>query len=313
MFISTILRSNITSPHPSALDKKTVLRRNVSASSLWFIAVFLFFAGIFPIFAQDLIILTDGNEIEAKVLEISPSEIRYKRFDNLDGPTIILPVTGVLSIRYENGTVETFNTASAVEPVPAQAERLNTPVMDPDKLYVGIFAEPSGFAMYGPSLAVEFTKGSFNTLINFRIGALGMLKDSDFGAGVALNYFFPSRIGGFYVGGMIEYSTGKYEQWRDGYHVYDWYLSSGSGYWNDQGYWIETDPPGYIDNGYDVPAGMTEDQAHNFGIALSAGYKFVLSSGMYFRAGGYVGYTFSTNKDGGGFLFRPEVTVGYNF
>jgi hypothetical protein len=271
----------------------------------------LFFAGVFPIYAQDLIILTDGNIIEAKVLEISPSEIRYKRFDNLDGPTIILPVAGVLSIRYENGTVETFNTAP--EPAPAQTVRPNTPVMDPDKLYVGIFAEPSGFAMYGPSLAVEFTKGSFNTLINFRIGALGLLKDSDFGAGVALNYFFPSRIGGFYLGGMIEYSTGKYEYWRESYHVYDWRWNEGDGYWDDNGYWKETISPGRVDNGYDEPAGMEEDQAHNFGIALSAGYKFVLSFGMYFRAGGYVGYTFSTNENGGGFLFRPEVTVGYNF
>jgi len=53
--------------------------------------------------AQDLIILRDGNIIEVKVMEISPTEIRYKRFDNLEGPTIVLPTLNVLSIRYERG------------------------------------------------------------------------------------------------------------------------------------------------------------------------------------------------------------------
>ena len=39
--------------------------------------------GAFNVNAQDLIVLKDGN-IEAKVMEISQSEIRYKRPDNLE-------------------------------------------------------------------------------------------------------------------------------------------------------------------------------------------------------------------------------------
>ena len=57
-------------------------------------------------FAQDLIVLKSGNIIEVKVMEISPTEIRYKRFDHLDGPVIVIPVVDVLSIRYENGRVD---------------------------------------------------------------------------------------------------------------------------------------------------------------------------------------------------------------
>ena len=51
----------------------------------FFAAVFLFVGGLFAVNAQDIIVLKDGNMIEAKVTEISSSEIRYKRFDNLDG------------------------------------------------------------------------------------------------------------------------------------------------------------------------------------------------------------------------------------
>jgi len=67
--------------------------------------------GVFSVNAQDSIILKNGNVIEAKVTEISPTEIRYRRFNNLDGPVIVIPADSVLSIRYENGIVETINEA----------------------------------------------------------------------------------------------------------------------------------------------------------------------------------------------------------
>jgi len=73
-------------------------------------AVFCFFAvGVFSVNAQDLIVLKNGNMIEAKVVEISPKEIRYKRADHLDGPTIVLPANDVLSIRYANGRTDVIS------------------------------------------------------------------------------------------------------------------------------------------------------------------------------------------------------------
>ena len=77
------------------------------------IAVFvLFFWNILPADAQDLIILRDGNTIEARVTEISPTEIKYRRFNHLSGPVIVIPRADVLSIKYENGTTEIMNPAS---------------------------------------------------------------------------------------------------------------------------------------------------------------------------------------------------------
>ena len=76
-------------------------------------ALVFFSLGVFSVSAQDLIVLRDGNIIEAKVLEISASEIRYKRYNHLDGPTIVITAANVLSIRYENGTTEIINSAPA--------------------------------------------------------------------------------------------------------------------------------------------------------------------------------------------------------
>ncbi len=70
--------------------------------------------------AQDLIVKTDATQVEARVLEISPEQIRYKRFSNPDGPTYVLPVSAVDYIRYANGETESFRAAQPSQPVPTQ-------------------------------------------------------------------------------------------------------------------------------------------------------------------------------------------------
>lgn len=37
--------------------------------------------------AQDVITMKNGEEVKANVTEVTSSEIKYKRFDNPDGPT----------------------------------------------------------------------------------------------------------------------------------------------------------------------------------------------------------------------------------
>ena len=51
--------------------------------------------GISAAVAQDLIVRTDSTRIEARVTEVSPETVRYKRFSNPDGPTYVLPVAGI--------------------------------------------------------------------------------------------------------------------------------------------------------------------------------------------------------------------------
>lgn len=68
--------------------------------------------GAISSFAQDLITTKDGTDIEAKILEVSTSEIKYKKFNNLEGPTFTLPKSDILIVRYENGENEIFNNSS---------------------------------------------------------------------------------------------------------------------------------------------------------------------------------------------------------
>ncbi|MET4076657.1 hypothetical protein [Hymenobacter sp. UYCo722] len=75
--------------------------------------------------AQDLLTKRNGDEVAVKVVEITPTEVKYRRTDNPDGPLISLWRTDVFMIRYANGTKEVLTTppvaASAGVPMSAAA------------------------------------------------------------------------------------------------------------------------------------------------------------------------------------------------
>lgn len=74
--------------------------------------------GISAAVAQDLIVRTDSTRIEARVTEVSPETVRYKRFSNPDGPTYVLPVAGIDYIRYANGETDRFRQPAVPAPAP---------------------------------------------------------------------------------------------------------------------------------------------------------------------------------------------------
>ena len=59
-------------------------------------------------FAQDIIVTKDAKRIDAKVTEVNVDNIRYKRFDNPDGPLYTVSKKNIASIIYQNGQVEAF-------------------------------------------------------------------------------------------------------------------------------------------------------------------------------------------------------------
>ncbi len=76
--------------------------------------------------AQDIITKNDGTEIKAKVLEINTTEVKFKRFDYIDGPTVVLPVSELNYIKYPNGSIETFkknNTENNKTPLQSSAPK----------------------------------------------------------------------------------------------------------------------------------------------------------------------------------------------
>ncbi len=60
-------------------------------------------------FADDVIVLKNGDVLNGNVIEISSDAIKYKKSSNPNGPTYITNLKEVLSIKYSNGDVEKFN------------------------------------------------------------------------------------------------------------------------------------------------------------------------------------------------------------
>ena len=60
-------------------------------------------------YSQDVITTKTGDDIQAKVMEVGNTEIKFKRMDNPDGPLFTLLKSDVLMIRYANGTKDIFS------------------------------------------------------------------------------------------------------------------------------------------------------------------------------------------------------------
>jgi hypothetical protein len=65
------------------------------------------------IYAQDIIVKQNGDEIKSKILEITSETIKYKEFDFQDGPTRNINISDVFMVIYENGKREKFTTTES--------------------------------------------------------------------------------------------------------------------------------------------------------------------------------------------------------
>ena len=142
-----------------------------------FLLIILMSASVYGLFAQDVIVLRDATEIEAKVMTVGIDEISYKKWNFQDGPTYQLPKKDVFFIKYENGDKDVFNDVSEASnsSQDAQNERVK-----------GKYIHRTLFNVYG-ELGCDFLSAEAGPTIGFTLGAriydyvfLGMHVGADF-------------------------------------------------------------------------------------------------------------------------------------
>lgn len=74
--------------------------------------IFLLFSSV-QLWSQDYILFKNGEEVRVKVQEITPTEVKYKKHNNLQGPTYSVLKKDIEVIQYENGDRERFNSTPA--------------------------------------------------------------------------------------------------------------------------------------------------------------------------------------------------------
>ncbi len=131
------------------------------------VVIFLWLVlGILPMLqAQDIIIRKDGTEVQAKVLEVNPKEIKYKRFDNQEGPVYSEEKNRIRKIKYKNGTEDVLVKDSSLpeqdaivwQPMPQEkkVKRVSYSGLVEVAPFVGDCSEESGFG----GVAITTTHG----------------------------------------------------------------------------------------------------------------------------------------------------------
>jgi hypothetical protein len=58
---------------------------------------------------QDTLTFSNGTKLRAKVTEVMVTGVKYKKYDNLNGPLYTVLKSDLRNIKYENGQVDTFS------------------------------------------------------------------------------------------------------------------------------------------------------------------------------------------------------------
>ena len=76
-----------------------------------FYLIFLIFLPA-TVFSQDTIFFVKQYQYVVKVIEIEDFKVKYRKFENLEGPLYSVFKNEILSIHYSNGTRDSFNVAA---------------------------------------------------------------------------------------------------------------------------------------------------------------------------------------------------------
>ena len=155
-----------------------------------------------PSFAQDIISMKNGTREEANILEIDETTVRYKKFNNLEGPTYTAKKESISEITYKNGTKENFDN---------KPQELS-PEKNPNSVWwtkaketkLGFWMDPLGFAQWGPMIGVSIRVGS-----NFDVKAHVRYYNHDF----PFNHeTFDDYDHEYYYDGYSHYERGYFDQ-----------------------------------------------------------------------------------------------------
>ena len=127
----------------------------------------------FNLSAQDIILNKSGDEIKAKVLEVNIDNIRYKAFENMNGPIYTILKAEIFMITYENGSKDIFKEVPVNQ---TQQNKSDLPEFLRKGLLLGFHVTPGAGGIYD--------RIDDNTVLKFGINL-----------GADLSFYFNNYVG----------------------------------------------------------------------------------------------------------------------
>lgn len=243
---------------------------------LLFIATFT----ISHLMAQDQIYRKGGTVVKAKIVEIGSEAIKYKLYNDQDGPIYVLETSRIDHIAYQNGRIEKFSTS----------------FKDPEN-YVGQLGK--GIKMNFLSPLMGYAQFSFEKSVS-------PLKSYELGFGI-IGAGKNQQIGNYYVNGQYEdyrrNALGGFLQAGYKFNKLPDYISSGRRLSHImQGTYIEpTFTLGYYtDQELSHKTGTTElAKRHNLfgGILINLGHQWVFGDKLLVDIYYGLGYAFDNSRN----------------
>lgn len=146
----------------------------------------LFFAIISLSFveAQDYIITKKSDTVKVKIIEIGPTEIKYKKWNYLDGPNYTISKEAISKITYQNGDQEVYETDN-VAPKTTLVEKSN---QQPKSYNSSMISQLSNTKSSRPAnkcdTCYKYEKFNFSMYIGpaFSVGKFGQTSEDNFSA-----------------------------------------------------------------------------------------------------------------------------------
>lgn len=143
--------------------------------------------------AQDIIVKNNGEEIQAKVLNINETQINYIKWNNQNGPTYTIAKSDVFMIKYENGEKDVFG-QTTVPAVSNPATTPNTPTLSAQLSQNNLkFIKQEDMFKKGK----RFKRGGTAWMIICGVGMLGTI------IGVDVEDWGTGAVVGFATGGTL--------------------------------------------------------------------------------------------------------------
>lgn len=162
--------------------------------------------------AQDLITTRDGKDIQAKIIEVTSDEIKYKKWNNQEGPMFTMKKSEVLIVRYQNGENEVFANEPQRKNQSAYNTYGNTPNKDQihDRMFFSEYKDLYDPSFYRPEYGDPYSPG-WCGFASFLIPGLGQSIAGEWGRGLA---FFGAHYGAGLLGFVVVPSI---MDWDDDY------------------------------------------------------------------------------------------------
>ena len=255
-----------------------------------FILILLFSS--ISVYAQDVITLRNGTRIEAKVTEITSTELRYKRLEQLDGPTRVVPLADVFAINYEDGTREVINAVQSKEETQVVSQSSNNVSINEaydSRFYTGFVLGGGGGIIVGLDAIyfVDHNMSYFNQRMGIGIvirihaheheylngGYTCTFSKGSFSLIPSLNYhwksrnekfFFPTRIGFGIQSSTIERKNDPYNSDTSGVDP-AFFLSAGVAYMTSYFFSLGLN--------FELCGGFSEASFYGFTFSVNLHYK----------------------------------------